>query len=243
MYILYLDDSGSVSNKSDRHVILAGLAVFERQPHWLSGRLDEIAERMWPDDPHALEFRGADMLGGKKHWRGIAKDVRRRAYADALDVLASDQYVRLFGAAIHKRAVAPGDPMEFAFEQLCSRFDLFLRRLHHVGNTQRGLIILDKSSYETSLQGLARDFRANGHRWGDLVNLSDVPFFVDSRATRLIQYADMIAYGLRRYYENGESWLFDAMASRFDAVGGVVHGLVHYVPQGERCDCYYCRSR
>jgi hypothetical protein len=34
MYLLYLDDSGSVRNAADRHIVLAGLAVYERQPHW-----------------------------------------------------------------------------------------------------------------------------------------------------------------------------------------------------------------
>lgn len=71
MYLLYLDDSGSVGNPADKHIVLAGLAVFERQPHWLSEKLDGIAARVWPDSPPSIEFRGADILGGKKHWRGV----------------------------------------------------------------------------------------------------------------------------------------------------------------------------
>ena len=34
MHILYLDDSGSVKNAEDKHIILAGVSVFERVPHW-----------------------------------------------------------------------------------------------------------------------------------------------------------------------------------------------------------------
>ena len=73
MYLLYLDDSGSVQNPDDRHIILAGLAVFERQPHWFSEKLDAIAAKMWPENPSALEFRGTDIIGGKKHWRGTGR--------------------------------------------------------------------------------------------------------------------------------------------------------------------------
>jgi hypothetical protein len=87
------------------------------------------------------------------------------------------------------------------------------------------------------------DFRIDGHRWGRLYNLADVPFFVNSRATRMIQYADMVAYALRRYYEKGEATYFDIISRRFDAVGGVVHGLVHYTPPGASCNCYSCRHR
>lgn len=53
-----------------------------------------------------------------------------------------------------------------------------------MNDTQRGVIILDKSSYETSLQGLSREFRLDGHRWGQLHNIAETPLFVDSRATQ-----------------------------------------------------------
>lgn len=133
--------------------------------------------------------------------------------------------------------------MEFAFELNCNRFDRMLGRFHKQGNTQRGLIVLDESSYETSLQGLARDFRKHGHRWGNLHNIAEVPLFVDSRATRLIQFADLIAYALRRYYEFGEDDLSDIIKHKFDAVGGIIHGLSHFTPADQPCGCYCCRQR
>lgn len=243
MYLLYLDDSGSVRNANDRHIILAGVAVFERQPHWFSSRLENIALQVWPENPSGIEFRGADILGGKKHWRGVGRDDRINAYKDALRIIGASKLAHVFAAVVHKAAISPKDPMEYAFEQICNRFDRFLGRLHQTGNTQRGMIILDKSSYETSLQGLARDFRIDGHRWGQLYNLADVPFFVDSRATRMIQFADMLAYAVRKYYENGDATYFDLFAHRFDAVGGVIHGLSHYTPSGSGCNCLSCRQR
>lgn len=241
MHLLYLDDSGSVRNASDTHVILAGVCVFQSKPYWLSREVDRIAERIWPDNPTGIEFRGSDIFSGKKHWRGVEKEDRLRTYSDVLRVIAQDRDTRLFGACIHKQAVSPEDPMERAFEQMANRFDRYLMRLHLSGRTDRGLIILDKSSYETSLQTLANEFRTAGHRWGQLRNIADVPLFVDSRATRLIQIADLIAYALRRYYERGESRYFDIVSNKFDAEGGVVHGLVHTTPHDQACNCFTCR--
>lgn len=243
MHLLYLDDSGDVKNSIDRHVVLAGLEVFERQPHWFSQKLDAIAERLSPEGPAALEFRGVDILSGRKRWRGIPRPEREAAYGEALEILRASARVRLFGAAIYKSAVSPDDPMEYAFEQLCNRFDRYLGRLHKAGDTQRGIIVLDESTYETSLQSLARDFRTDGHRWGQLYNLSEVPLFVDSRATRMIQYADLVAHTVRQYFEHGESKYFDIIADKFDAVGGVIHGLVHYAPADAQCNCLVCRQR
>lgn len=241
MYLLYLDDSGSVGNASDSHIILAGIAVHEKISHWLGQELDDLAKTIWPDSPKTLEFRGADIRGGKKHWRGVPPEKRTAAFRKVLEIVSeTSPKVRLFGAAIHKAACDPEDPMEFAFEQVVSRFDRFLGRLHKRGDTHRGLVILDESSYETSLQVLAREFKEIGHRDGHLRNMADVPLFVDSRATRLIQLADMIAYSLRRYVEFGEAELFDIIRAKFDAEGGVKYGLYHHVPSDQKCPCFCC---
>ena len=243
MYLMYLDDSGSVGNAGDRHFILAGLAVPERAPHWLSQALDRFAENLWPDNPGGIEFRGSDIFAGRKHWRGIARERRQSVYEDILAQLTRHRDARLFGAVVHKAARSPEDPVEYAFEQLCNRFDLFLGRMHKGGDTQRGLIILDESSKETTLQRMARDFRSSGHRWGKLHNLAEVPLFVDSKATRMIQLADLVAYALRRYYEAGEAKYYNIISGSFDWEGDTCHGLTHFVPRGTECSCASCRSR
>ena len=59
----------------------------------------------------------------------------------------------------------------------------------------------------------------------------------------MIQYADLVAYALRRYYENGQSKYFDKICRRFDSEGGVIHGLVHYTPQNSGCNCLIYRQK
>ena len=245
MHLLYLDDSGSVSNPGENYLILAGIAIYERTTYWYEKKMNEVAVSIWPDNPRSIEFRGNEILSGRKHWRGVEKDTRPHIYEQTLKILEefSPNLVRLFGAVIHKATASPQDPMEYAFEQLCSRFDQFLGRLHKSKNTQRGLIILDESTYETSLQKLAINFRDEGHSWGQIRNLAEVPLFVDSKATRLIQFADLVAYALRRRYEYNESRYFDLISHRFDTVGGVVHGLIHHAPSDQSCDCPSCIRR
>jgi len=243
MHLLYLNDSGSVKNASDRHVILAGFAVFERGGHWLGRSLDSQAQQLWPSSPDSLEFHGTDIHSGSRHWRALPRDVRFQAYEAALKRLAGHRDVRLFGAAIHKLAVSPRDAMEVAFEQVVSRFDQMLGRMYRAGDTQRGLIVVDKSTYETSLQRLSVQFRTIGHSFGTLHNIAEVPLFVDSKATRLIQYADLVAHSYRRYIELGDSARFDIIRDAFDAEGGIVHGIHHQIPQGETCPCWACTCR
>ena len=88
------------------------------------------------------------------HWK-LTYLLWRAYVATALDGYDS---ARAFACAIHKASYPGADPLALAFEDLCSRFDLYLSRMHAEGDRQRGLIILDESSHETTLQGMARNF-------------------------------------------------------------------------------------
>ncbi len=245
MYILYVDDAGSVGNHEERHFILGGVALFERHVAHLEAALDAVAQETGLEDPATLEFHAAEIWAGSKRWRAMRGRERR---ADVLQQgLKAGHGLRghwaAFGIVVNKAAVSPRDPVEYAFEQLCSRFDQFLSRQKRDGQAQRGLMILDRSTRETRLQELATTFRRDGHSWGKLRNIVDVPFFVDSRASRAIQYADLVTYAMWRKFERGEPALFDVIADKFDSSGGIVHGLLHERYAESGCDCPYCNSR
>lgn len=103
-----------------------------------------------------------------------------------------------------------------------------LMYMHRRGDTQRGMIIFDKSTKETTIQGLAREFKAIGHQWGVLRNMAEVPSFMDSRASRLIQLADLVAYSVFRAHEHGHDEFFKIFENRIYAVNGVRHGYSYY---------------
>jgi hypothetical protein len=226
MYLLYVDESGSVGDPKQHFFVLAGFCVFERQGYWIAKELDKIAARFNPADPADVELHGNPMNTGKGIFRRFTKANRIEAIEDALKIfLRSHPSNRLFACVVRKIKVSPSDPVEFAFEQLSSRFDHYLARLHKAGDPQRGLILFDKSTYETTLQALATDFRTIGHKWGIIRNFSEVPLFLDSKASRLIQLADLIAYVIFRYYESGDDRFFSIIKNRFDSEGGIMHGL------------------
>ena len=90
------------------------------------------------------------------------------------------------------------------------------------------------------LQSLAAEFKAVEHIWGVTHNLADVSLFIDSRATRLIQYADLVAYAMWRKQEKGDSEFFDVISGDFDREGGVIHDLYHFKNPDDSCDCPVC---
>lgn len=241
MYILYLDDAGSVGNPNEKHFILGGLCIFERQIHWLANELEKVAASSSHPQPETLELHGNQIFAGRKFWRSVQKPERSRIIRHGLAAaraLKGDWC--LFGVVVDKIERSPEDPIEYAFEQLCNRFDRFLQRKHRQNNSQRGIIVLDKSTRETRLQSMATEFRSTGHRWGKTRNLADVPFFVDSAATRAVQYADLVAYALWRNFEKGDTQFFDVISDSFDREGRAVHGLHHYKEKNLFCDCPAC---
>lgn len=225
LFLLYADESGTPSGTDQAHFILAGVSVFERRAHWLSLELDKIAARFSPSDPQSVELHGNPMFAGRNFWRKFSKQDRFNAIKDALALIDGRQY-RVFASVVNKASISPEDPVRSTFQQLITRFDYFLSREHvHFQNTHRGLVIFDKTSKEGPIQALAHDFKTDGHDWGNLRNMAEVPAFIDSGATRLIQLADLVAYALFRKYERGDEQFSSVIDKKFDYFGGVQHGL------------------
>jgi hypothetical protein len=245
MHLLYLDDAGSAPNRDEDYFVLGGLSVFEAQAHWFTQELDKLAQGIDPGNPHRVEFHASEIFARRVlPWKSMTRNEAQGVIKSVLKILAdSYETAKAFACAIHKRSYPGRDPVEMAFEDLCSRFDLHLARLRDAGDRQRGLLILDESSHETSLQDMARNFRLLGTRWGVLRNLADTPFFVDSRASRLVQMADHVAYATYRRYQAGDTQYFDIIAQKFHSVDGVIHGLAHKELGCPNCMCIACFSR
>jgi hypothetical protein len=195
--------------------------------------------------PEDIELHGSYMYSGRGLWRAIKdKSAREVMIAQALARLKNQSSVSLFAVAVDRQAASPQPPVELAFEQICNRFNLFLNRVNdREGNTQRGLIVMDETRHEEPLQALARHFRLNGARWGKFRNLAEVPLFVNSKASRLVQLADLVAHATFRKYEYSDGRLFDPILPQFDAQGGVIHGLYHHRDVRVPCYCPACMSR
>lgn len=252
MYVLYLDESGLHAEAS--HFILAGLAVFEREIHWYAQDMDALQEAYLPGLPepahfHASQLRVPDGGNPDAPWDRLSAQQRRELKDRVLDTIRGRRGV-LFSSAVEKRwAEAHNiDPYERAFEDLVSRFDMFLSRVNRAAvaegkDEQRGMLVLAESSYRKTLAVLARQLQATGTRWGtQLHNIADVPLFAPAPDTRLLQLADFCSNAIYGRYQGGLTRDFDRIAARFDQDNGVLHGLVHHTID-PLCGCIACFSR
>ncbi|WP_435007952.1 DUF3800 domain-containing protein [Tundrisphaera lichenicola] len=244
MFLLYLDDSGSVQNQHEEYLVLGGVCVAEHQVNALTHALDELAGRFDATDPDSVEFHASAIYSGKEApWNNLKKpEERREVLKEVLRVFKdADLPACALGCAVHKKSFPGQDPMEIAFAELCTWFDDFLRNRHQGGAPdEKGIIFLDESTYETSLRQIARDFRRKGLTSENGRYIIDGPHFVKSKTTRCVQLADHVAYAAFRYFHAKDNNYLSVVLNRFQSDGRTFQGLRHMEANISECTCPGC---
>jgi hypothetical protein len=248
MILLYLDESGGFSETDQTYYVLGGVSTFERQPYFMSKDLDDFQKELFPESTDYLEFHASSILNGNgEPWKSVPKTERLQILNRIYKLLAETKSnVSLFAVAFHKPSFPTQDPVQRTCEEVSGHFDSFLSRLESElpsGDKQRGLMIFDQSSHEKTLQALMNQFRSTGASFGRIKHLAEVPMFTDSKITRMLQYADLVAYAVFRRYERGDSRFLDLIAQKFDQSAGRLHGLTHLVANYQECFCPACLTR
>jgi len=228
----------------------------ERRAHIQAFRATKLAQAA-PEDKARLrlKFRATDPF------IHLTRAERSRLLEDALDLVGSHDRIRLFAEAISKTHPAVVSEtiniVQQAFTQVVVRFDNYLQQRHRWriednprAGIQNGLLILDEDySTEAAVREQFALLRSQGHPWGELRHVLDVPFYASSEQLAGLQLADVCAYALRRYLDRGgvagshEERNFQRIFHRFDQDGaGRLHGLRHYVQVGT-CNCLICQRR
>ncbi len=244
MHILYLDESGT---HDARYFVVAGIAVFERRTYYLANDLNKLQARYLSDFSGQAPFHASSLHAPDGRvpspFDQLSSSQRRELLGDIYDVIA-DSGARIFAVAMEKASIKE-NPYERGFEELINRFDRMLARVNREREEQqRGLIVVAESSYRENLEVLARRIAEEGHRWGDIHNLADIPYFAPANSTRLLQLADFVANAVFGRYEKGYAKYFDQIAARFDQDHeGRLHGLVHFASDRRDCYCLACSNR
>jgi hypothetical protein len=231
MHLLYIDDSGSANDTKRDHCVLAGFSVYERQVYYLEKSIDEIVAKHIPH-MRDIELHATCIRTGKGEWRRIDSSLRRQILIDILLLVKNNfpKNIRLFASVISKKKIDPREDVQTnLFMQVISRFDMFLSRLwNYKGDPARGIAIFDKCTSELAMQKWTHSFKDKGNRYGKrLRNIAEVPLCLDSKMSRLIQLADIIAYGIFRYFEFDDDTYYSVIKDCFDydSQNNKVYGL------------------
>ena len=252
-----MDESGT---PKDQCMVVGGVLVHEHLAWPLAQAADELADAV-PYPARGQEIHTDHIRTGKKTWRGVPAKVREETLAHIANLLTDERWRRggyppvLFAVAMAKSSMEESrargrDPIERLYEEFFARCNAYMRRLAQDGDSHRCLPILDESGkIEERLQTLMQIWRVRGATTSaridrPLAGFADVPVFVDSRATRLIQLADFVCHTVYRHYITGyETREFKQILQGFDRQGDQLHGLTHLTWGYYDCACPACASR
>lgn len=176
----------------------------------------------------------------------LTHDERKSFIKDLAGYVSQWGYARLFAECIdkvHFDPVRTGKTVgEQAFEQVISRFEHYLQNIQNPsvpGKPNYSLLIHDNNpTVARKHTDLMKLFHQKGTLWTNIKNIIETPLFVESHLTGMVQIADLCAYAIRRYLENGENELFDLIFQRADRRGSTAVGVRHYT--SSRCGCKIC---
>ncbi len=182
-----------------------------------------------------------------KHYIHLSYEERYSLVKDLAQCISSWGFARLFAECIDKVHFDPSRTnftvYEQAFEQLVTRFELFLQNTSNPDKDKLlyGILIHDNNeTVAKRLTGVMKQFHYKGTFWTEIRNIIETPLFVDSQLTSMIQIADICSYALRRYLENDEKELFDFVFKRAHRKDGIAVGVRHFT--AANCLCVICSS-
>ena len=163
------------------------------------------------------------------------------------DTIGRWQDARIFAEAADKSFVYSSNLrfdhlFDYAFTEVVQRYEYFLRNKgRSLGTTLYGLLVQDNNqTVSRRLTDLMRRFHKQGTKWTDIDHIVETPFFVDSHLTSMVQIADLCGFAIRRFFENGETDLFNRIYDRFDRGNRGVVGVRHNTHAG--CSCRVCKD-
>ncbi len=266
MYVLALDESGI--HPGAKVMLVAGIAVHEADAR----RLERVLHAVVVDnlaglpglDAHAHELHAADLKTPRKgkpasdshpstrdsEWLAVSTERRLKIFSDTYEAMRAFEPTdpalpfRVFGAVVERSHKQFTTAERYVYDHVLHRFDEMLRRMSKERAAQeRGVVLHDRSpDREKAIQQMAAGWQRTGARLEALVQL---PLFVDSRASRLVQAADFVSHAIARTYAEDPD---DALAKNLWPLvdigrKGELSGVIHVTPDFGRCSCAPCQSR
>lgn len=202
MYQLFVDESYQKG-----HYYVAGVLVNEKQNGALVTRLDELAASVqkrnsWPAPP---EFHGHALMNGLDDWKSLNGNFGAcvTIYQKVLHAIQnSGAQVYLEGVDVNRlnaRYKYPDSPHEIVLRHTLERVNEYCAR-----DGEMCKVIADMVPQQDDFnEAIQRFIRVDtpGYRSQKLLCVDGDIEFVDSRASRGVQAADMSVYVLRRHRE------------------------------------------
>lgn len=201
-----------------------------------------MQQEYFPGRAIPIVFHATDIRSGKDIFRTLSPERRERLLEDLYSIILDIRFpnAAVFSAIIGADAAKNTyQDRSSVFEEVISGFNSFLVIQRRLQLDHKGLVIIDKYREEQYKQ-LLDTFREEGTKYGYVANIVDIPYFARCRDTPMLQFADLCAYALFRFYEKQDDRYFKKVLPRiYRTPDGKLFGLKH-ITTNRKCDCPAC---
>jgi len=196
---MYVDDSGSLSINGGNYYFLSGVILHERLLDDVNRLVQQFKDTYFVGKLHGVELHVYDIFNRCGHFDAIDFPTRN-IILQKLYELINALPITIICSGIDKSKLCNHHYLlRFVWTFLVERFDM------HISESRgklfdRGLILSDKSSYESKIVKLVSELIKYGSKFKAINNLIEIPIFAASDNHQLIQIADACAYCTKYYF-------------------------------------------
>jgi hypothetical protein len=232
MYLCFIDESGHPPKPSATnprpHFVIAGVIVHEAQWHGIADELRKLKDRPEFKIMGEVKWRffGPDNADPENPVRHLSREARDQFRRQMYEILTRRKSVKLVAcvanaAAAYKQSYVKNaeDLYHYTYKPVSERFQYFLQDISRaVGDQQLGLVVCDHRGKKQD--DLLRD---RHHKLIDdeqmfssaYPNYVETIFMTPSHLSVGIQFADMVAGAVGRFYNSGEEQYFEMVRGAF----------------------------
>lgn len=243
MYLVYVDESGTIQITDENNYILSAVIIHESTWRKFDRKINQIKlDYLINDNPLEIELHTAHLVRNRDTaFEDYDKTIRNEILVRLSNIIKKNR-CRLLSVIIEKDHIdeerkSPEWIQLWAWRILLERIEKFLEKKNDETITNYGLLCIDSNSEKivNHINDIIHTFRQEGSMYLDCKYLIENPFFVDSNMRNLIQLADFSAWVTKRWYlikkgktteyDNFNSILIDNIFDRFDKTpSGEVEG-------------------
>lgn len=244
MHLFFIDDSGSIPQENklfSRHFVLGGLIIPEEQWHNLEKDFFRFCKNF--EVSGEVKWRFFGQKKGRETSRNslshLSIEQRDELRTSLLTSLTKYNSIKIISSVLHLSSVfsssiyslTPDAIFSMAYKPLMERFQYYLQDLSRTTGTQfNGIIICDhrNPNQDKILSGYHNHLLRSHNQWKtSYANLIEHLFLSPSHYSVGLQFADLIAGAIYRYFEHNDKRWYSLIERSFRQdphMSGVIEG-------------------
>lgn len=207
MYLVYVDESGTIDLSDSENFVLAGLILNEDRWFEADKRVKDLKEKYFPGILGGIEIHMSEIVNGNYEFRKMTQEQRATLIRDIFEIIKKLEIRVVYSVVKKKKLLTNLDVRYWSYKILFERLCYQLNDLNvNKEKVQYGLLILDsisKKRDEEIWRGVT-DLLKDGRGYEENKFLIEGPVFVESHLRSPMQIIDCIAYAINYHYKENK---------------------------------------